>query len=439
MLKNRAGLLKLNETSAMQLMLLSRQFSMILLAVFFAKRYAVSDIGMVESLQFLLATLSVFWLNGILQWFLPAYHRFEENDRPALLWRVTFLLSFLAVLLSVVVFSFKPAIFRFFLHSSPFEFLGIFLVYALLMLPSYFLEYVLYVDGKFRKLVVVALLTLFFQNLPVFFGFDLPTVFAVWALIAGLRVLYLLFSLPNFSGSSVGELRNTFILTLPLIVYALISQWAATYNSWLVNYLYKGDLFTFTIFRYGARELPLALSLATGLSAAMSGAISRNMEEGLQMLKKKSEELMHLLFPFTIVLLLTSNWWFPFVFSGNLSDAVIIFDIFLLLVVSRMLFPQSVALALGENRALLWISVAELLVNMLLSFFLATDYGLVGIALGTLLAYLAEKFMIAAWLGWRHQLALSRYTSLRWFFAYSGLIVVVFIIKYACIHTFVWI
>ena len=431
----RSAISGMSETAVLQLMMLLRQLSMIILAVFFSRNYTLTNVGQVEGLQYILTSFSVFWLNGILQWFLPEYHRIGEDRRADLLWRVATLLFLLSLFVCLVINNFRPSVFHFFLQSDPFEFLDIFLLYALMMLPSYFLEYALFAKGKYRLIIIISVLTLLIQNLPVFFKADLSFVFGSWAFLACLRFLHLLYELLPLQAVSFAKLKSTLLFSLPLILYALISQWAATYNSWLVNFLNNGDVYQFAIFRYGARELPVALALATGLSAAMSAAISRNFDEGILLLKQKSARLMHLLFPFTLILLIGSNWWFPLVFSRNLSGAVLIFDIFLLLIVSRLLFPQSVALALNANRALMWISVSELLVNMVTSLLLAKAFGLAGIALGTLIAYIFEKVIIAVWLQWRYAVRFGSYTPWKWYFSYSCLSILVFGLKYTFLQT----
>ncbi|MFZ4544031.1 MAG: lipopolysaccharide biosynthesis protein [Saprospiraceae bacterium] len=420
----------LNETSALQMMLVFRQLSVILLAILFSKFYSIEEIGQVEGLQFILATFSVFWLNGILQWFLPTYQTSEMELRANLLWRVFgLLLLFSTVLIGSILF-FKPVVFSFFLHQKPYSSTEPFLVYSLFILPSYFLEYVLFVKQKYSAILLISSFSLFFQNAALFLGDDLYVVFAFWALLAFVRFAYLFKELLPFSKLLRWNFRPILVVAGPLIIYTFIAQWAVAYDSWLVNFFYKGDPFYFAVFRYGARELPLVLALASGLSAAMSSKIAENFKEGLGLLKVKSKRLIHFLFPFTIILLLGSNTWFPLVFSEALSESVLIFDIFLLLIISRLLFPQAIALAKGEQKAMMLISIVELLVNMLASFYLAGIYGLPGIAVGTLLAFTLEKILIAVWLYKKFGLVPGEYTPVKSFLIYSILLIAVFSVKY---------
>ena len=69
--------------------------------------------------------------------------------------------------------------------------------------------------------------------------------------------------------------------------------------------------------RYGAKEFPFSLLLANALSIALISKLSNQneLEEGMTVLKEKSKRLMHVLFPVSILFLLTSKWFYPLVFS----------------------------------------------------------------------------------------------------------------------------
>ena len=60
------------------------------------------------------------------------------------------------------------------------------------------------------------------------------------------------------------------------------------------------------VFRYGAKEFPLVLMLANGLSNAMLPEFStrERMKESLAKIKVKSKRLMHFLFPATAAMML---------------------------------------------------------------------------------------------------------------------------------------
>jgi peptidoglycan biosynthesis protein MviN/MurJ (putative lipid II flippase) len=131
-----------------------------------------------------------------------------------------------------------------------------------------------------------------------------------------------------------------------------------------------------------------------------------------------------------LFLLASSNYWFVWVFSKSFADSVVIFDIFLLMIISRLLFPQAVAVAKLENKAMFYIAIIELMINIVASASLVYYWGLAGIAAGTWLAGLAEKLLIAAYLYRKHRIGLKEYTPLWWWLGYSAFLIVCFGVKY---------
>ena len=68
-----------------------------------------------------------------------------------------------------------------------------------------------------------------------------------------------------------------------------------------------------------------------------------------------------------------------------------IFNVFLLVIISRLIFPQTILIAFGKTKMVLLISVLETILNIILSVIFVQYFGLIGIAFGTFLAYLFEK------------------------------------------------
>ncbi len=436
MIKDISKRLNSDGAYALQMMLLLRQVSIVSIAVLLPKFFFMQEIGMVESLQYLLATFSVFWINGLLQWFLPAYQHTPQAEQDAFLWRVFLSFCALSALVFLLLLLEKTFIFSFFLQKKPFDESLIFFVYGLFFLPSYCLEYFLFVKNKNINILIVSILTFLFQNGAIliawYFHWGISGIFNIWLLLAGLRFLIcLVLAFPRVKNFSIQTVIPNISKhpALPLIGYAFMAQWALTFDGWLVNYHFMGDAVYFAIFRYGAREIPIVLSLATGLSAAMSMEIAKDFSEGLQKLKEKTLKLYHLLFPLTIFLLLSSSIWFPLVFSKAFSESVLIFDIFLLTILSRMLFPQTVAIALQEHKILFYISIIELLINILASVILVQYFGLAGIAAGTCLAALSEKLLIAMYLYRKHDIQWNTYTPLNMWLLYSFLLIICLAVK----------
>lgn len=419
-------------------MLVLRQFSLITVAILLSKLFVINEIGEIEGLQYLLLTFTLFWVNGLLQWILPTYQNTLQEEQTAFLQRVFFIFISLIFIIFIFFQFNKVFVFSFFLKQSPIEYNEIFFLYGLLFIPTFLLEYAFFLKKKYIKILIFSILTFFFQNIAVLIAWifqgGILWLLSVWLILAIIRFIALLIELEIFNFKSF---RNTswtylqiFSSALPLIAYAFIGQWAVAFDAWLVNWYYHGDAAQFAIFRYGAREFPIVMALATGLSNAASATIAENYENGINILKAKSLRLMHWLFPMTFLLLLSSQIIFPLVFSNAFRDSVIIFDIFLILIISRLLFPHTVAVGLSMFKEILLISIAELLLNIILSAIFVQYWGIAGIAFGTWIACLFEKTTIAFWLYYKKGIAISSYTMLNYWAIYSILLMLCFALKY---------
>ena len=217
-------------------------------------------------------------------------------------------------------------------------------------------------------------------------------------------------------------------LAWPLIISYLIGGSADYIDGLMTTHFFGPEVFA--IFRYGAREFPLSLLLANALSTSMIPVLreSSTINHKLGDLKVHSARLMNLIFPFSIILMVGSSWIYPLLFDKRFEASASIFNIYLLLAVSRMIFPQSIALALKVNRTILLISVAEILINVIASYFLMLKWGIIGIAWGTILAYTSEKLLLVLFIKWKHQIPFGEYVPIRKWTLYSLLLILSYLV-----------
>ena len=189
---------------------------------------------------------------------------------------------------------------------------------------------------------------------PVFIGWGLEGSIYGLVLLSGIRFLWLLTVLSDYSriDFDLQLLKKYCFISIPLILYALLSGFPAMFDNWLVGW-YFSDKEVFAIFRYGYKELPIAVALATGLSNAMIPEVVENKVLAIKKIKARSKRLFHYIFPLTILMMLTSKWWFPVVFNNEFTESASIFNILLLIVVSRLLFPQTILIALKDSKTIL--------------------------------------------------------------------------------------
>jgi O-antigen/teichoic acid export membrane protein len=186
----------------------------------------------------------------------------------------------------------------------------------------------------------------------------------------------------------------------------------------------------FAIFRYGAKELPFVVMMAAGLSSAMLTQFSKkeDVKESLGVLRKKSLRIMHWTYPLSIAFLLFAKPIYKGLFSPEFTRSADVFVIYLLAIVSRVLFPHTILIGLKKTRTLFRVSVIEVVLNIILSLWLVHRYGVVGVALATVVTYVISKSILILYnyikLGYKP----NEYIPVKWYAFYSFVLAIIFVL-----------
>jgi len=229
---------------------------------------------------------------------------------------------------------------------------------------------------------------------------------------------------------SVDFMKEHLYLGVPLILTSLISGSAQYTDGVIISAVYR-DPAMFAWFRYGAKEFPLVLMLANGLSNAMLPEFStrERMKESLAKIRAKSKRLMHILFPAAMLMMLLTRWIYPRIFNPEFQKSADIFLIYSLLIIPRLVFPQTVIVGRKKTHISLIAAILELLFNIPLSLLMIKwGYGMVGVALSTFVVYTIGKVFLAGYLWLKMNIRPSEYIPLRLYALYSVLTGIVFIL-----------
>lgn len=425
---------KLTNTKALQVFHLLRQGSMILTAVLLTKsNLELGEIGAYEILMYIGYTLSFWWVTGLVQGLLSHHPKLDRIGQKQLIFNAYLLFSGISLAIFLLVGVLQSPILFLLTGQSEIRYFSVFLVFMLLNFPTYLLENLMLLEDKPREIFWLGIFSFVGQLaavlIPVYAGWEFRWSFIGLAIFAGLKHLWLL---SNVWQQGVWQFRPDFvktwvILSFPLVLYTVLGGFNVVFDNWLVNYHFQGDEAIFAIFRYGAQELPLTLALTNAFSTAMLPEVAKKLDTSLIAIKDKSRKLFHLLFPMSIILILTSHRVFPIIFNEAFIASVDIFNVYLLILISRLVFARPILVGLQANKEVLIISIIELIVNVAASFLLVQYFGLVGIAMGTLIAYTLEKILLCTYLYLRFGVPLQAYTDLRWFTAYASVLVVAFL------------
>ncbi len=425
-----------NKVGALQFYNLSRKLTVLVIAILLAKSFLNTQmIGVYELLLFMGMIFSFFWVEGILRSVL-ILHKESDKQHPILFnsYIITVLISSVVCL---ILHYFEDFIIKEVLSVKKIGFYSHYVLYLLISIPTLLIPYFLLVKKKEDHLIRFTIIAFSIQLIAIAialfwfksFGYFIK-VLIVWAAALHLYLLVLVFQEKLIFNRKL--IRRCLYVGFPIAAYALFGSFSRYFDSWFVNYLHS-DIAIFAKFRYGAREFPFAAALIGGLSAGIIPALIKNQQDGLQQLKMQSLRLYHVLFPIGIILILSSYFLFPILFSEAFRYSSIIFNVYMLLLISQLILPQSVLMAREDTQPLMYVALFELAVNILCTIFLGLKFGLIGIAFGTLIAFIIEKIILAFYLYRKHGVRPQEYVDFRWWLVYSCALITAFI---AAFHFF---
>jgi len=422
----------LNTVSAFQFYQLIRYSTLVLTGIVFTKTALTqSEIGQYETFIFLAGAVSIFWLNGLLKALLPLTNNETSGTN---IFSAFIVIQFLSVLAAIFLFLLQPFFSKFLLNNNVIPEIKLLLIFIVFGVPANLVEYYYLIKKHNKTIISYGLISFFFQFIlvviPAILGYGIQISLKGLVLSSVLRYFWMWIVLISnaeihFSSAFV---REHIKLGGPLIIATFLSSSAQFIDGFIVTAKFNAE--TFAIFRYGARELPLAMLLANALSNAMLPEFTNkeNLELNLKKLKKSVSKLMHFLFPVTAVLLLISKPLFPLVFNPDFTESATIFNIYLLLIISRLMLPQTILNGLKITKPLMLASFFELTINVGLSLFLVHFWGIAGIAFATFVAYLFEKVYLSFVVYDKLKISLRKYIPLQVYALYSIGIIVIFVL-----------
>lgn len=433
----------IDNISGLQLFQLLRFVIFLIISIVFTKSHLTkAEIGSWEMFLFISSLVSFFWVTGIIQSLLPLYHRNKTYRKTGTnsagkspeIFNAFLLLSFFSLLVFIIGLSLRGSI-SIFSFSGKSPYFNLLLIYILLSNPVCLIEYIYLLNNRSYRIFQYGLYTFTAQLLailiPIIIGKDLVWSFYGLILITGVRWIWLIILLRRYTEIRVSTefMKEHLYLGTPLILTSLISGSAQYIDGIIVSAFYNNPE-TFAHFRYGAKEFPLVLLLANGLSNAMLPEFSTRsrMKESLARIKLKSERLMHFLFPASMVMMLFTRWLFPRVFTPEFIRSSDVFLIYLLLIIPRLVFPQTIVIGRKKTHISLIGAVLELALNIPLSLILIVNYGSVGVALATVIVYVIEKAFLAGYVWIKMKIKPSEYIPIKVYVIYSVLIIILFVL-----------
>lgn len=412
----------LTPVRALQFFQVLRFGTFFLTGILFAKLgLSTYDIGIYEALLFLGSVLSFFWLSGLTQSLLANYQPKEKSREffnAFLVLSGISVLVFVAFRLLITPYSMMANNPEVLAHYATFSF------YVLFIGPSFLAEYILLLKEKSKGLALYGIVAFGIQILavaaPIALGYGLAEAMLGLVFSSLVRLLITLGLLAKYAEFKfdVDYIQQFLITAGPLMAATLLSGSAEYLDGFIVSKYF--DEGTFAVYRYGAKEFPLVLLLANAFSNGMVPKVAQlGIKEAAATIKKESLKLMHLFFPISIGFMLVSQWLYPRLFNADFAESAAVFNVYLLLVVSRLVFPQTLLIGLKKTTIIMWVAGLELTVNFGLSILFVHQFGLVGIAFATVIASVLDKLVLMFWLKRSEGISTSSYWPWKWHLGYS--------------------
>jgi O-antigen/teichoic acid export membrane protein len=345
-----------------------------------------------------------------------------------------YLLLIFSGLAVLFILLFEHSISGFLLKGSSIPFLNYLLIYILISSPASLIEYIYLIRKQSNMILIYGLISFFLMfvlvALPAVLGYSIEYSMAGLVASAIFRMIWLVVLLfrnsnPTFDAQFI---RKNLKSASPLILSMFLSGSAQYIDGFIITAYF--DDATFAVFRYGAREFPLVLLLANAFSSSMlPGFAERSkLKLNLEKIKINSQKLGSWLFPLSGILMLASHWAFPVIFNVNFAGSATIFNIYLLLIVSRLLFPQTILIGLQKTRPILWASALEIALNVALSLWFVKFWGIAGVAFGTVCAYVFEKLILIVFVRKACGFRITEYLNLKQHVLYSVFLSAAFVV-----------
>lgn len=433
----------IDNISGLQAVQLLRFITFLIISIVFTKSHLTRpQIGNWELFLFISSLLSFFWVTGIIQSLLTLYNRNrtfrddgeKEGRKSPEIFNAFLLISIFSLLVFILGIPIKLM-----LESSQarpeIPYSNLLLLYILLSNPVTLVEYIYLLNKRPHRILQYGIYTYSAQLIlvlaPVLAGFDEKSAILGLFTITGVRWVWLIILLRRYTLIKVSYdfIREHLRVGMPLILTFLISGSAQYIDGIIISARYA-DPGVFAMYRYGAKEFPLVLLLANGLSNALLPLFStrEGMREALVTLRKRSDRLIKYLFPVSIVTMFVARWVYPRLFTPEFQRSADVFMIYLLLTIPRLVFPQTIIIGRRKTKVTLYAAAVEIAVNIPLSLFLIKPYGVVGVALATFIVYFLEKLFLI-WYVWKKmKIRPQEYIPLTSWLIFSALLIALFVL-----------
>lgn len=302
-------------------------------------------------------------------------------------------------------------------------------IYLLGALIAALVTYEAVADGAYRRLLWMTVVSYTWQVaafvVPLYLG--LPMVAVVW-LLASTVIPRLGFLLWRY-----GRTRDALLPVAPerrlfasqfsnLMAYSIFGIVVTAIDYYLVGHEAADAESAVGLWRYGAQEIPFVLGIVGGLSTTALAEGRGGVAAMAAALRRRARVATHGLLALAAGLMVASPYIFGYVLGEEFYPAHVVFNTMLLVLPSRLVITQPLLVSEDMQRSMLGVGFGESLLNVGVSLALLPSLGLLGIAVGTVVAFTAERVAYVVLLARRGH-AVSSYSRWRELLLFSAVLV----------------
>ncbi len=419
----------------MQLFQIMQFGTAILIGILLAKSgLPTGQISVYEALLFVASLYCFFWIVGGQNALLQLYPKLDAATQARSIFNIYLLFSLLGAGTALLLFISQSFINQYLTSFGDLPFLDLLAVFLVFNCPTFLIQYYYLLLKKYRAIVVFGIVSFSLQLLvvvlPIYLGKSLRETMLgliAWAVFKYIWGIILVIKYGRWR-LDVSFFKKYIPLFWPLLLYGLVGKGSEYVSGLVVTSLFTDEA-AFAIFRYGAREFPLAVLMVGALASSLLPEVSANARTGMERIKTTTRRLSGWLYPLSILSMLLSPLVFPLVFNADFKASAYIFNIFTLLLTSRILLPQVVAMGHQQNYILTMAALVEMIVLAMLSWWWGQLFGLRGVAYAAVVAFMVDR-LILIFYNWK-KLGIHpvEYVDLKSYLLYNIALVIGFVVS----------
>ncbi|MCC6721112.1 MAG: hypothetical protein IT243_02850 [Bacteroidia bacterium] len=411
----------------LQIFNLLKTLSIVVVSIILAKTVKnQSYIAKWETLMLFSGSFTFFYVSGLGYTLLSFIKKYPPEKYISIFKNAFFLLfsfglfSCLAIVLTEI---FSNA------SQTSFLYILLFCIYVLGNVCSSVLEYYFLIFKQYKILIwwgIFNFIAFVLSPCIIIFRDFYYAIFAL-SILGVLKFVFIFFIIKKpFDFGKLEFIKPLLKFNIPVILSLLLG----TGYIYIANFIAKASVndSDFNLFRYGSREFPVFMVLANSYSIVLGSIASsnNNTSDFWVRISKNHRRLLFQLFPLAIILMIFSPFIFKILFSDSFVSSSIIFNILLLTLIARVVFPQSLLLGYGISKYSFWASLVEFVSGTILSLIFVKQFGISGIAWSITIAYFIEKIILIIFC-YKIKIPFHKSINLKWFLIFTVLLIISFI------------